>query len=284
MAEQFKLFCEQNKPKDMEQAIAYFTIFGGTDIKLDMNLPITTLIETHILNQYKYLRNDISKLTDGDALFHSILTACALSDRRTNAAFKRVNVSFDEGIDCIDELCDLKILSLETTVRLHPNQFDEDSVSEKTLFVSPFLRFWFAFVSPLFQGIKNGEYAEFYERFKNREHEFSDLIFEQLCHEYIKTALPNEVIKKTKRYWDEEYELDLYAKTQSGKIIVGSCKYSDSKISKKELTKLQECCFELGIEPSIIALFSKKGFSSELKSLKSDTLKLYTVKSLKALL
>ncbi|WP_128996547.1 DUF234 domain-containing protein [Candidatus Marinarcus aquaticus] len=282
--EQFKLFCEQNRPKDMEQAIAYFTVFGGTDVVLDMNLPLTTLIETHILNQYKFLRNDISKLTDGDALLHSILSACALSDRRTNAAFKRANVSFNEGIDCVDELCDMKLLTLETTVRLHPNQFDDENVSEKVLFVSPFLRFWFAFISPLFKGIKEGDYSEFYERFKNREQEFSDLIFEQLCHAYIKNCFTQESIKKTKRYWDDEYELDLYAKTQSGRIVIGSCKYRDSKVSKKELTRLHEVCEDLDFTPDITVLFAKKGFSSELKSLKGEHLKLFTTKSLKALL
>lgn len=284
LLEQFRLFCKNNNPKDMEEAIEYFTVFGGLDVKVDTSIPLLTLIENLILNKYKYLRNDISKLTEGDNLFHSILTAISLSDRRTNAAFKRANVSFDEGIDCVDELCDLKVLSLETTVRLHPNQFDEEEVSEKVLFTAPFLRFWFAFVSPLFQGIKNKEYAEFYERYNNRKKEFTQLIFEQLCHEFMKNSFPTESIKKTKRYWDEIYELDLYAKTQSGKIIVGSCKYTESKVSKKELTKLHDTCFELDIRPDIVVLFSKKGFSNELKGLKGEHLKLYTVKSLKSLL
>ena len=84
-------------------------------------------------------------------------------------------------------------------------------------------------------------------------------------------------------YWDNKIELDIYAKTKSGKTIVGSCKYTNSKVKKSELTRLQEICANAKIEADIFVLFSKSGYSNELKSLKGENLKLFTIKNFKKL-
>lgn len=275
--EQFKLFCSQNNPKNIEDAIDYFTVFGGLDVKINMSMPLEQLIEKYILNEYKYLRNEISHLTTGDDLFHFILTGAALGDRRTNSSFKRAKVSFDNGIDCIDKLCDLGVIKLESTYGKH-------DMSDKILFATPFLRFWFAFISPLFQGIKNGDYTEFFIKFKNTRSEFTNLIFEQLSHEFVKLYFQDEKIYNINRYWDDSREINIVAKTKSGKTIVGICKYTNSKVKKSELTKLETDCKEAGIQPDTFMIFSKNGYTNELKSLKNKDLKLFTARNFKILL
>jgi hypothetical protein len=55
-------------------------------------------------------------------------------------------------------------------------------------------------------------------------------------------------------------------------------------MKKSELTNLKNTCKAIGYEPDIFILFTKTGFTNELKSLKGDTLKLYTEKSFKLLL
>lgn len=261
----------------MEEAIPYFAIFGGLDIKIDMTLSLYELIEKHILGEYKHLRNDISRIVDVENVSHLILSGLAMGDRRTNSAFKRAKISFDEGIKIVDSLCDQGVLKLEVP-------FGQKDVPEKALFTTPFMRFWFAFISPLFTGIKNGEYEEFYEKFKNREAEFTNLIFEQLSHELLKELWQEDKIYNIGRYWDKSIEIDLVAKTKSGKIIAGACKYTNSKVKKSELTKLQDNCKEAGIKPDIYILFSKVGYTNELKSLKSETLKLLTCRNFKLLI
>ncbi len=249
------------------------------DIKINTTVPIEILIEKLILNKYKYLRNDISNLTKGDNTFHSILTGLAIGDRRTNSAFKKVNISFDDGINCIDKLCDMKILRLEKSLQSLSSLDDQYVVSEKLIFTIPFVRFWFAFVSPLFQGIKEGNYEEVFKRFENRKQEFISFVFEQLSHEFLKQSITDDTIVKLGRYWDDNIEIDLLAKTKSGKIIAGSCKYTNAKIKKTELTRLKENCKKVKIGVDMFVLFSKNGYTSELKSLKSDTVKLFTVKN-----
>jgi len=58
----------------------------------------------------------------------------------------------------------------------------------------------------------------------------------------------------------------------------------NNKIKKNELNKLVDDCSSLQIDPDILILFSKSGFSSELKSLKSEKFKLFSVKHLKQLI
>ncbi|NOX15445.1 MAG: ATPase, partial [Epsilonproteobacteria bacterium] len=53
---------------------------------------------------------------------------------------------------------------------------------------------------------------------------------------------------------------------------------------KSELVKLKENCQIAGIKPDYLMLFTKKGYTSELKSLKNDTLQLLTNRNLKVLL
>ena len=214
-------------------------------------------------------------------LFHSILTGVAMGDGRVHTALKRANVERDVGLKAIDELCQLGIIRKEKQKKEFTNWAENESISDKLYFSSPFLRFWFAFVSPLFKGIKEGNYTEIKKRYQNRESEFVQLPFVELSQEFLKQSFLDDKIVQCSSYWDNKNEIDIYAKTKSGKIVVGTCKYTNTKIKKSELSKLQEKCKESGISADIFVIFSKNGFSKELKSLKNENLKLYTVKNLK---
>ncbi|RLA74015.1 MAG: hypothetical protein DRG11_06280 [Epsilonproteobacteria bacterium] len=276
---QYKIFCETNKPKTQQIAVEYFAIFGGLDICIDTDMPIYDLIQKHILKKYKSLRYDINKLTHDEASYSSILTALALGDRRTNSAFKHTKVSFDHGIKIVDELCDLKVLKLEKSLQKFSGIDDQYTVSEKLIFISPFVRFWFAFVSPIFKGIRDGDFDEFRTRYDNRKSVWSYFVFEQLCFEYIRYNIGEKNIKQIGRYWDDDISIDMLVKTKDGKTIAGCCKYTNSKIKKSELTLLKERCEKLRIDVDVYVLFSKKGFTTELKSLRGEELKLFTVKN-----
>ena len=282
--EQFKKFCKENNPSTMQIAVEYFSIFGGLDLKIDTSKPLEDLITKHILKDYKYLRNSISIITTGDPQYNAILTGLALGDRRTNSAFKRANVSFNFGIDVVDTLCESGIIKLEKSMQSLTNLEEHYVVSEKLLFASPFLRFWFGSISPIFQGIKAGDYDEFFKKFQDNKAKYIDLVFEQLSHEFLKDIFQeNDKLERLGRYWDDDISLEIIGKTKSGKMIIGSTKYSNSKVKKSELSKLEKIAESLKIDVDTFVLFSKKGFSNELKSLKSESLKLYTLKSLSAL-
>jgi len=218
-------------------------------------------------------------------LYHSILSGIAQGDSKTHTAYKRANTSPEVGDKAIEELCDLGIIRLEKSNKIFTSWAENDAkkVSNKLYFTSPFLRFWFAFISPLFKGIKEGDYKEVTKKFANNEAEFVNLVFQQLSQELLKKSFSEDKIIECSSYWDNEVELDIYAKTASGKVIAGVCKYTNSKVKKSELNKLKESCEEAKIKADIFVIVSKKGFSNELKALKGESLKLYTMKSFKAL-
>lgn len=266
----------------MDEAIEYFSVFGGIDIKIDMNLPLVELIKKHILDEYTFLRNRVHDITLSDKMYHDILTAVATGDRRVNSTFKKANLHFDDGMDCVEELVEMNLLRLESP-QAHLSEYDEE-IQKKIIVSSPFLRFWFAFVSPIFKGIKEKDYTEFEDRFQNRKTEFFAYAFEELAHEFIKLSLDENLTKQFGRYWDKESQLDILAKTKDGKIIAGSCRYTNQKLKKGEYNKLKELCKNFGIYPDIYVIVTKKGFSNELKAMKDENFKLFTSRNFKVLI
>ena len=117
MKEQFITFCKVNNLNSMEDAIKYFTVFGGLEIEIDTTKPILELIEKHILNNYNHLRSEINHITGGYHVEHAILSGIALGDRKATNAFKRAHVSFEEGMKCVESLYEKEVIfSLECSV------------------------------------------------------------------------------------------------------------------------------------------------------------------------
>ena len=226
----------------MQTAIKYFSVFGGYDIQIDTTKPIEELIKTHILDNYEELKKHIHTLTGGYHIDHAILSGIALSDRRTNSSFKRAHVSFEEGMTSINNLCDKGIIEIESSFNFLAKNIDNSDTAKKLLFTTAFLRFWFAFVSPIYKGIRDKNYKEFEERFQNNFTVFQDFIFEELCLEYTDEFFADEGIKDLGKYWDKSRQIDIVVKTKSNKIIAGVCKNSNSKIKKATLNKLVQDC------------------------------------------
>jgi len=251
--------------------------------EIDTSKPAYPLVEKLILDDYRYIRNDITELTSGAPLYHSVLSAIAIGDGRTHSTFKRAKVDNEAGGNAVEELVSRGIIRVDKAKNIFSSWDENEKVDNKLFFNSPFIRFWFAFVSPLFKGVRDGDYEEVKTRFQNRQSEFVQLTFVQLSHELLKQNFQDDKIVEIGTYWDRNIELDIYAKTASGKTIVGTCKYTNSKVKKSELTKLKDSCTQNNIKADIFIIFSKRGFSSELKSLKQETLKLFTIKNFKSL-
>jgi hypothetical protein len=285
LLEQFRLFNRENSFTNFEHALEFFSVFGGLNREINVNKDLISQIEIHILKRYKYIRNDISAITKGSNDAHKILSGIALGDRRTNSAFKRCKVSFDNGIDIVDEQCNLGMLKLEKSAQQFTKLEKDNTISEKLIFTTPFSHFWFAFVSPIFKGIKEGDFTESINSFENKKYELIAFVFEQLCHELLKELYKDSGLKYIGRYWDNTNDIiNILAKTKQDEVIAGSIKFTNQKIKTTQLNTLQTTCEDLGIKVDTFVLFSKKGFSSELKSLKSKSLKLYTIKDFKHLI
>ena len=274
--------------------MSYFSVFGGLGWEIDTDIPLIDLVEELILNNYVHLHNQVLDITLGESLYHAILTGIAQGDRRTHSAFRRAHTSETIGETTIEYLCRAGIIERERSrenplEKEYPNQklkkeIEKHHISDKLAFTTPFMRFWFAFISPLCRGIQEGNYDEVKSRFTDRQQSFSGLIFEQLSIELLKQEYKNDPIVEIGSYWDRQVEIDILAKTASGKVLVGECKYTNTKVNRSELSKLQEKCALAGFEATTFLLFSKRGFSNELNSSKEENLQLYTLEDFKKLL
>ncbi|WP_297441635.1 DUF234 domain-containing protein [Sulfurimonas sp.] len=280
--EQFKIFYKEHKFKNMEDAIEKFAIFGGVGWgEIDTAHSSYELIEKLILRDYHYIRNDVSDITGGAPLYHALLTAIAMGDGKTHSSYKRAKLDKEVGDKAVVELVERGIIRVEKPKKEFTSWEDNEKLDNKLYFTTPFLRFWFAFISPLFKGIRDGDYSEVKKRWENREAEFTNLIFTQLSHELLQENFKksDDPIVQISSYWDKTAEFDIFAKTKSGKTILGSTKYTNAKIKKSELTRLQELANKAGIHADIFVIVAKQGFSNELKNLKGENLRLITLKN-----
>jgi len=259
----------------MVDAIEKFAIFGGVSWgKIDTSKPSFELIEKLILDDYSYIRNDITELTDGQPLYHTILSAIAMSDGKAHAVYKRARVEESVGEQAVQTLIERGIIRVKRC----------KGADDKFSFTLPFLRFWFAFISPLFKGIRDGEYKEVKERWQSYENEFTNSIFTELSHALLRKTLKDDSIMEISEYWKNDgLTLDIYAKTKAKKRLVGSCKYTNAKIKKSELSRLAELAQKANITVDTFVIVAKTGFSKELKALKGENLRLLTLKNFKVL-
>jgi len=286
LLEQFRSFCFQNAVTDFEKAVEYFAVFGGMGWRVDLSRPLEELIEEKVLKNYRYIHGDLTKITHSKPTYHAMLTAIATGDRREYSAFKKVNIGREEGEEVIDFLIKDGFLIFDKSVEKPVDE--KDAISDKLLFITPFMRFWFAVISPTYKSIKEGDYKEVKERWSRMKADFSTLIYDQLILEVLKQgfkdAFEGDPIVGIGAYWDKNVEIDILIKRKSGELIAGATKYSRSKANKSELTKLKEKCAQAELDVDTFVLFSKNKFSSELKKEKGEKLRLLSPRNMTSLI
>ena len=291
---QFRSFHVRHFPDDMERLIEYFAVFGGLGWEIDIDAPLETLITDIVLENYGHLYNEIARRATEDRSYHRLLSAVAIGDRRMYSAFRRAGMNEAKGGQVLGYLRDAGILEMEYSreappVRDYPKQklkreVARHRISHKARFTSPFLRFWFYFIAPMHRDIEQGRYDAVLERFQERHQAFTGFVFEELSNLFLERMHQEDPIVDSGSYWDRQVEIDIFAQTSNGRTIVGECKWTNHKVNKSELTKLLGKCESVELQPDVVALFCKRGFSKELEQMKGADLELYSAKDFEWLL
>ncbi|MFY9143565.1 DUF234 domain-containing protein [Sulfuricurvum sp.] len=289
-------FFHRNMPADMEQCIELFSIFGGYDEPINTDEPVESLILHHILESFESHRESLLSPLQNDSLYLNLLHAIAVGDRRQGSAYRRARIGKERGNEAFEFLRYSGYLTLERSremplQRAHPKQrfkkeVEHHRISHKFRFTSPFLRFWFAFVEPFSQSLREGKTTPFFDHFHTHFNAFVGFTFEELCNLYIRDILApkfNSDILDSGSYWDREVEIDLLTETMEGETWVGECKWTNHKVNKKEFHKLDEKCTKISLVPDKIFLFAKRGFSNELMDLKEKRLYRFCAEDLSVL-
>jgi uncharacterized protein len=100
----FKPFFLRNMPRDMEQCVELFAIFGGYPEPIDTDEPIETLITRHILTPFEKHRHDHLSTLGDNPLYLNLLHAIAVGDRRQRSAFRRARIGKERGGEAFEFL------------------------------------------------------------------------------------------------------------------------------------------------------------------------------------
>ena len=260
----------------MEQAIELFAVFGGVGdtLELDFFDDLDSIVRFNFVEQYRLLNEQISPSYLIEEPYRWLLVAIARGDGRLSNVFRKARVGESLGLRLLNELVDLDIIefedSREPALKKYPNQKLEKSlrnykIEPKILFKKPFHRFWFGFVEPYHKELNSGNSVLFYENFNQHFARLHSFVFEQLSQELLNLHFDNQLVING-NYWDKHSEFDILATHKDGRNILGECKYTNRRVCKSELSKLRQKAETSELKADIFALFSKNGFSNELKN------------------
>ncbi len=286
LLQHFRSFAYQNNIKEFDKALEYFTVFGGTGWDVDVSKSVATLIEEKILSNYEALHDSMTRYTHNNGLYHMILSIIALGVNYENDVFKKAKVGKDKGEEAIDYLESKSLIKFDLSVE--KPLVEGGGKSDRILFELPFMRFWFAMISPNYQNIVEGDYDEFATKWHKTRDNFSillsNLLLRDLVKETLNAKLENDRIVKIGSYYDKKVEIDILAKRKSGAMIAVACKYSKEPAKSNMMHTLIEKCAKAELEIADYGLFSKNGFTPEVEALKEKEVVLLSTTELSLLL
>jgi len=279
----------------IDPLIEYFSFFGGIEerVALDPFGGLESNIEAHILAQFDDALGWITPSYLMDDPYRKLLIAVARGDGKLLNIFRRAGLSETVGGSLLHELEALGILRIEASreppIRRHkhqplPKELRGYRIQSKARFIRPFHRFWFGFVAPYVRDFESGSDERFWENYRQHRDRALSLIFEHLSNALIEqTFAPRDPIISYGSWWDRKSEYDLLAMTEGGRVLLGECKYKGRKITKGELTKLQEKAKQTGLRVDTFVLFSRNGFSKELAGMVGEELMLFGIEDFEGL-
>jgi len=259
---------------------------------LDFFDDLDSIIRFNFVQHYKRLNEIISPSYLIEEPYRYLLVSIARGDGRLSNVFKKAKVGEMLGMRLVNELVALNIIELEDSrepnLKKYPNQKLERSlrtykIEPKIRFKKPFHRFWFGFVEPYHKDLNQGDSKRFYENFNNHFSRLHSFIFEQLSQELLNIHFNNQLTING-NYWDKHSEFDIWATHKDGTTILGECKYTNRRVCKSEFSKLKNKAETSGLKVDTYALFSKSGFSNELKNSNTKNLLLFELEDFKRLL
>ncbi len=286
LLQHFRSFAYQNNIRDFDKALEYFAVFGGTGWSIDASKSLDTLIEEKILCNYEPIHDSIIRYTHSNGLYHILLSTIALGVNHEDEVFKKARVGRDKGEEAMDYLEMKSLLRFDVSVE-KPLKSSDDK-SDRVLFELPFMRFWFAVISPYYKSISQGDFGEFEQKWESIRANFSILLSNLLVLELAKQTtakkFADDPIVSIGSYYDKHIQIEILAIRKSGKMLAGECKYSKTEAKINMPNTLKEKCQKAELDISDYLLFSKNGFSLEVEQMRDENMTLLSHSHLSSLL
>jgi hypothetical protein len=105
--------------------------------------------------------------------------------------------------------------------------------------------------------------------------------FADVCTEFLKLMNSHNRLPEKFLWWDRWYgkngTIDILARAENNKTLLGSCHFEDRITDHEEFHTLLALAEEAKVIPDYCYLFSKKGFSEELGNVAADREDLFLI-------
>jgi uncharacterized protein len=239
----------------------YIEIFRGSD-------DLFTAIEENVLDRDSFLYQEpffiLNEELNETATYFSIMEVISRGEHKIGNIASRLQIPTNHLTSFLNRLVELELIEREIPVtEINPSR------SKKGLYFikDHFFRFWFRYVMPYRSYIEMENRSFVLKKLKESFHLFVSQVFEKVCMEILLTNPPVE-IQKIGRWWNNREEIDIVTLSETA-ILLGECKWWDSKVGLNILEDLQRksSFIETGGREQFYAIFSKNGFTKELKQL-----------------
>ena len=203
------------------------------------------------------------------AVYNTILYYLAQGNRKLNDLHARTGFSRAKISVYLKNLIQLDIVE-----KLVPLGEEGRENAKKGLYriKDNFLSFWFCFVFPNISDLMLGQADLVYDqRIAPFLDDYLREYFADVCSEFLKLMNLQKRLSTNFLWWDRWYgkngTLDILAKGENKKTLVGKCIWSDEAASYQDYLNMLALAEEAKVSPDYCYLFSKKGFSEELRQM-----------------
>ena len=266
--------------KDIETQIQTYSVLGGIPAYLEQFDPGHSLlenIETHVLSKGEFLYEEPEFLLRQElrepATYMAILEAIAGGATRVTEIANEIGKNASSMSRYLKNLSELALVERETPVT------DPDGRGVYRI-ADDYLRFWFRFVAPNRGPLEQGRTAPLRDSIGDSLSTHTSQTFEDVCQQAVQTASFPVSCSRVGRWWYNQAEVDVVGlDEQTQTLLLGECKWTTSSVGVGLLEDLETLTDDVrwkGTERTVqYVLFSRAGFTDELRRLAGDRSDLY---------
>ena len=268
-------FVNRFSKSSVETCININAILGGIPEYLDEwkeNESVSDNIKNLLLNKNSRLFSAPQQFLKLElrepAVYNTILFSLAEGNRKLNDLHQKTGFSRAKISVYLKHL-----ILLDLVEKLVPmNEEGKENVQKGLYRIKDnFLCFWYRFVFPNLSELMLGRISKVYEEgiapYLNK---YMEEYFADVCTEFLKLMNLHLRLPEKFLWWDRWYgkngTIDILAQGVNGRTLVGKCLWEERKAKVSDYEIMISLAGEAGIKPDYCYLFSKGGFTQELRN------------------
>lgn len=263
----------------IEDCVRFFGITGGVPqyiSKISKKQPLKENICRNIISESSFLHdaghNCIREELRETGLYNTILGCLASGMNKINDIYNYTGFGRDKISVYLKNLIERDIVEKVYSYDIS----GKENIKKGCYRIKPgYLWFWYKFIYPNQTDIVRMESEKFYEGFiETNLDEFVNEAFIQVCDEYMQLleehgGIGMKTIKKS-RVYEKESRIDIIRLGEDGVNCVAMCEFSPEPMNEEVLEKIGQNLEEAKLSVEYVYLFSRSGFSEDLKKISEN--------------